>query len=224
MKLMNCQAVLSSVTMGMLLVGALAVTHAAESQPFDPNDPSSVQREYERINNDYRSDPVRLADELNRFAERLAHAAGRDAEAALEVRQRLLKRYGPAGNVTEYLPTHDSPGRIIDHDAWRSMIETDGEVTMITFFLDKVRYRGVIPTDLRVQLRRKGKDPEEEEALARGLPLPNAFRVSLAYATEKGDVFVVRLSIPTSERALYVLDVSAAIEAGWSTRSTLAIQ
>jgi len=212
--------VLYLVALGMLLTGACG----AEGKAYDPGNPESVKEEYRRINEEYKNDIPRLTEEINQLARKVAKAAGPNAEAELDRRERLWKKYGPAASVTEYLPTSKSAGKTIDHEAWRILVEKDRNTTVVSLFLDKPRYQGVSPTDLKFMLRRKGKYADQEKALNLGEDIVGAFCVPLAYEAGKGEVYTVRITIPPDEATRYVIEASAEIEPGWATRSTFELR
>lgn len=194
-----------------------ATAVGAEPRNVDFKDPEAIKKEFARINEGYKNDIPKLIEEGNRFAREVSYATGHGEQ--FDQRQRLLKKYGPLATSMEILPGNGSPGKIVDFTAWTISTRKEGARTVVSFALDQSRYAGAAPTQVRVQLRRKGATPEEEAKLARGVDAADSFRVFLAVVPAGDGKFATALTVPVTEAGPYVLQISADIEPGWGVEA-----
>lgn len=204
-----------------LLVNASALLCLCAIRAADPVPMTHEQfrSEVKRINEEYKGDIVRLTEELNKLNRRAARETGREAE--LDARTRLRQKYAPVTAGTEVLPAEGRPGLMIDQSAWKILLEAKDHELTLSLYLDKARYAKAEPKNLKVQLRRKGRTVKDEEEMAKGANMADTFRIELPVHESSGKIYVVRAIIPKEERKQYVIDVSADIEPGWATLSSL---
>ncbi|MBI5380802.1 MAG: energy transducer TonB [Opitutae bacterium] len=154
-------------------------------------------------------------------SERAPAKANGEAES-FEKSKKLFDKYRP-NSVSILLPKHGNSTTVVDKRAWNAdFSRVDGRISA-KLFLDKLRYKDVTPQRLAIQLRYKGRTPEEESALECGQDFGPTFRVDLPFRLEADGIYTVSIDLPQGETRQYVLQIAAEIEEGYKTGSVIDI-
>ena len=203
-----------------LLVGlSSALLWAQQTTEVDLRNPAEVQKEVQRIQKKYPGDPMRAAEEVRRLTERVAEANGvLDKLREIRAKDEVLKgRYGVPDNYTNIPATHDEPGKTIDFSAWQWKMERQPGKYILTFTLDKSRYKTPAKALPTVVLRRKGKTLIEEEDLQHGVRMIDNIHINLAFENLGTNAYRTEFWIPDAEVDTYVIQVSLVLEREWET-------
>lgn len=174
----------------------------------------------------YAGDDKKILSELARLQREYAKAIGQEKllEELKKDSQRLYGKYYPPGVMTRHFGLVADVGgggrvRYFDMAAWQQAIHVSGNEVILSFFLDRKRYKGVVPTSLTVQLRTRGKSDEEEYELSEGQSPPGTFRAKLATSKDPDGVFSTRFTVPAATKDSYLVQIDAEIEPGWVARA-----
>lgn len=182
----------------------------------------SFQEEAQRIRTLYKDDLPKLTEELRALNKKRAEEMGLGED--LRRRERLRQKYGPVTDGIDVDSEESKFGKTIDLRAWSAFSEKQQGRLHIYFYLDKRRYKDVVPQTISVQLRQKGRTDEEEHLLARGIGVLGTLRIDLAYQQQTGGVYFVSMSVPDADMERLVLQIVAGIEPGWATLANLPLK
>lgn len=180
------------------------------------------------IREKYKGDSKTMLSELNRLNREWAKSIGQEKllEKSQQDDQRLFAKYYPPGVMTRYFGLVADVGgggqaRYFDMAAWQQAMHVSENEVTLSFFVDRKRYKGVVPTSLTVQLRTRGKSDKEEYGLSEGQNLPGTFRAQLATSKNADGVYSTKFAVPAAAKDAYLVQIDAEIEPGWVARAVV---